>query len=103
MPKAVEWTSQLTLRKVNDIIASKEEILEVLREQTDIRRPEDLAEAIFTQPYIKVNHLTDRGLYAENTARNYLNELAELQVLQKKEIQGRHYYINPALVKILSY
>ena len=103
MLKAVEWTSQLTLRKVNDIIESKEEILQVLREQTDVRRPEDLAEAIFTQPYIKVNHLTDRGIYAENTARNYLNELAELQILQKKEIKGKHYYINPALVEILSY
>jgi len=103
MLKAVEWTSQLTLRKVNDIIESKEEILQVLRDQTDVRRPEDLAEAIFTQPYIKVNHLTDRGIYAENTARNYLNELAELQILQKKEIKGKHYYINPALVEILSY
>lgn len=103
MLKAVEWTSQLTLRKVNDIIASKEEILEVLREESDIRRPENLAEAIFTQPYTKVNHLTDRGLYAENTARNYLNELADLQILEKKEIRGKHYYINPALVEILSY
>jgi Fic family protein len=103
MLKAVEWTSQLTLRKVNDIIASKEEILSVLREQTDVRRPENLAEAIFTQPYIKVNHLTDRGIYAENTARNYLNELSELQILEKKEIKGKHYYINPALVEILSY
>jgi Fic family protein len=103
MLKAVEWTSQLTLRKVNDIIESKEEILQVIRNQTDIRRPEDLAGAIFTQPYTKVNHLTDRGLYAENTARNYLNELADLQVLEKREIKGRHYYINPALVEILTY
>lgn len=103
MLKAVEWTSQLTLRKINDIIESKEEILQVLREQTEIRRPDDLAEAIFTQPYTKVNHLTERGLYAENTARNYLNELADLQVLEKKEIKGRHYYINPALTEILSY
>jgi Fic family protein len=103
MLKAVEWTSQLTLRKVNDIIASKEEILQMLREQTDVRRPEDLAEAIFTQPYIKVNHLTDRGIYAENTARNYLNQLAELQILRKKEISGKHYYINPALVEVLGY
>lgn len=103
MLKAVEWTSQLTLRKVNDIIESKEDILQVIRNQTDIRRPEDLTEAIFTQPYTKVNHLTDRGFYAENTARNYLNELADLHVLEKKEIKGRHYYINPALVEILSY
>lgn len=103
MLKAVEWTSQLTLRKVNDIIETKEEILEVLREQTDVRRPGDLAEAIFTQPYVKVQHLVDRGIYAENTARNYLNELAELQILEKKVIRGKHYYINPALVEILSY
>lgn len=103
MLKAVEWTSGLTLRKVNDIIQSRDEILKVIREQTSIRRPEDLTDAIFTQPYTKVNHLTDRGLYAENTARNYLNELADLQVLRKKEIKGRHYYINPALTEILSY
>lgn len=103
MLKAVEQTSRLTLQKVNDIIASREEILEYLREHTAIRRPEDLSEAVFTQPYIKVSHLTDRGLYAENTARNYLNELADHQVLEKKEIRGKHYYINPALVEILSY
>lgn len=103
MLKAVEWTSRLTLRKVNDIIENRQEILQVIRDQTDIRRPEDLTEAIFTQPYTKVAHLTDRGFYAENTARNYLNDLADLQILQKKEIKGRHYYINPALTEILAY
>ncbi len=103
MLQAVESTSRLTLRKINDILDSKEEILQVIREQTGIRRPDLLAEAIFTQPYTKVTHLTDRGLYAENTARNYLNELSELRVLEKKEIKGKHYYINPALVDVLSY
>ena len=103
MLKAVEWTSRLTLRKVNDIITAKEDILTFIRENTEIRRPEDLTEAVFTQPYIKVRHLTDRGLYAENTARAYLNELASLQVLEKKEVRGKHYYVNPALTEILSY
>lgn len=101
--KAVEWTSRLTLRKVNDIITAREDILKFIRENTEIRRPEDLTEAVFTQPYIKVRHLTDRGLYAENTARAYLNELASHQVLEKKEVRGRHYYVNPALAEILSY
>jgi len=103
MLRAVEWTSQLTLNKVNDILESKNSILDLLREETAIRRPGELVSAIFTQPYIKVNHLTDNGIYAENTARNYLNRLSELQVLEKKELQGKHYYINPALVEILSY
>lgn len=100
---AVEWTSQLTLRKVNDIMESKEQILEVIGNQTNIRKPEVLTDAIFTQPYTKVNHLTDQDFYAENTARNYLNKLAELNILEKKEIKGKHYYVNPALVEILSY
>lgn len=103
MLKAVEWTSGLTLRKVNDILESKEQILDVIRNQTGIRRPDDLAQAIFTQPYTKVNHLTGRGLYAENTARNYLNELAGRGVLEKREIKGRHYYANRELEEILSY
>lgn len=103
MLRAVEWTSRLTLRKVNDILAGKEEILQAVREHTGIRRPEDLVEAIFTQPYTKVNHLVEQGMYAENTARNYLNELAGLHVLEKREIRGRHYYVNPELVEILSY
>lgn len=103
MLNAVEWTSKLTLRKINDIIESRKEILQVIRDQTDIRRPEDLAEAIYTQPYTKVAHLTDRNIYAENTTRNYLNELADLQILQKREIKGRHYYVNPALTEILAY
>lgn len=103
MLEAVEWTSGLTLQKINDMIASKEEILTVIRDQTDIPRPEELATAIFTQPYIKVNHLTDKGIYAENTARNYLNELAQLQILEKREIRGKHYYINRELAEILAY
>ncbi|MEX0649342.1 MAG: Fic family protein [Balneolaceae bacterium] len=103
MLRAVEWTSRLTLRKVNDIIESKEEILSVIQSDTKILRPENLAELIFTQPYTKVNHLTGQGLYAENTARNYLNELAAMQILEKREIKGRHYYVNRELEEILSY
>ena len=103
MLRAVESTARLTYQKVNDILSAKEAVLEAIEAETSIRRPWQLAEAIFTQPYTKVNHLTDRGIYAENTARNYLNTLAELGVLEKKEISGRHYYLNLELQHILSY
>ncbi|MCH2450646.1 MAG: Fic family protein [Gracilimonas sp.] len=103
MLRAVESTARLTYQKVNDIIETKEALLQVMQEKTSIRRPEQLAEAIFSQPYIKVNHLVDNGIYAENTARNYLNKLAEIKVLQKRRLQGRHYYVNLELEQILSY
>ena len=57
---------------------------------------------LFTQPYIKVKHLTDAKLYSEVTARDYLNKLAEIRVLEKKNIEGRHYYLNQELYRILS-
>ncbi|MFP8489643.1 Fic family protein [Gracilimonas sp. Q87] len=101
--RAMESTARLTYQKVNDIIDTKESLLQVMKDKTSIRRPEQLAEAIFSQPYIKVNHLVDNGIYAENTARNYLNKLAEIKVLQKRHIQGRHYYVNLELEEILSY
>jgi len=103
MLRAVESTSRLTYNKVNEIIEAKEQVLQIIENETSIRRPAQLAEAIFSQPFTKVNHLTDGGIYAENTARNYLNELAELGILQKEEIKGRHYYRNHELQEILRY
>lgn len=103
MLRVVESTARLTFQKVNDIINTKESLLHVMQEKTSIRRPEQLAEAIFSQPYIKVNHLVEKGIYAENTARNYLNELAEINMLQKRQLKGRHYYVNLELEQILSY
>lgn len=103
MLRAVESTSRLTYQKLNDMLNARDAIVQTIESETSIRRPDQLAEAIFTQPYTKVRHLTDRGIYAENTARNYLNELADLGILQKKEIKGRHYYLNVELQEILSY
>ncbi|MEK6477478.1 Fic family protein [Catalinimonas sp. 4WD22] len=100
--KAVEITSNITYQKINDIIATKDAILEVLDKETDIRRPEQLVLAIFNQPLTKVKHLTDRGYYAENTARNYLNQLGDMGILEKKSIEGHHYYLNLELYRILA-
>lgn len=103
MLRAVESTARLTYQKVNDILSAKEAILETIEGETNFQRPGQLVDAIFTQPFTKVNHLTDANLYAENTARSYLNELAEMGVLEKKQIKGRHYYQNRELQEILSY
>ena len=102
MLKAVEVTANITYQKINDIIATRDAMLEVLEKETDIRRPEQLLLAIFTQPLTKVKHLTDAGFYAENTARNYLNTLSEIGVLEKKSIGGHYYYLNQELYRILA-
>ncbi|MBN2434360.1 MAG: Fic family protein [Spirochaetes bacterium] len=100
---AVENTSIQTFNKINDIVAAKDSILVYLKkEDKKLRNPDDLVEFLFNQPFTKVKHLTDAKLYAENTARDYLNKLCKLRVLEKKEIEGHHYYLNLELYRILS-
>lgn len=102
MLKAVEVTANLTFDKINDILAAKEGVVQAIEDETKIRKADQLVQMIFTQPLTKVSHLTDAKIYAENTARNYLNQLADLRVLEKKNISGHHYYLNMELYRILS-
>jgi Fic family protein len=103
MLRAVETTSTNTFNKINDIVSVKDSILDYIkRDERKFRNPDNLVEFLFTQPFIKVKHLVDAGIYAENTAREYLNKLCDLQVLEKKEIDGHHYYLNLELYRILS-
>ncbi len=102
MLKAVEVTSNITYQKISDIIEVKDTILKVIEEETNIRRPDQLVQAIFTQPYTKVKHLVETGVYAENTARDYLNTLTKMNILDKRTLTGHHYYLNLELYRILS-
>ena len=101
MLKAVEVTAYDTYHRINYILEAKEAVLKAIVQETDMLRPETLVNAIFTQPFTLVKHLTGMGLYAEATARKYLQRLIELQFLQLKVIQGNHYYMNTALCRIL--
>ncbi|MEQ9230327.1 MAG: Fic family protein, partial [Cyclobacteriaceae bacterium] len=102
MLKAVEVTANLTFDKINDILAAKEGIMQSIESETKIRKSEQLVQMIFTQPLTKVSHLTEAKIYAEVTARNYLNELVNLGILEKRTISGHHYYLNLELYRILS-
>ncbi|MFH2142017.1 MAG: Fic/DOC family N-terminal domain-containing protein [Bacteroidota bacterium] len=103
MMRAIENTSNITFNKINEIVSVKDSILEfVKKDPRKFRNPERLIEFLFTQPFTKVKHFVDAGIYAENTARDYLNKLCDLQVLEKKEIEGHHYYLNIELFRILS-
>ena len=103
MLRAVENTANITFHKINDIVHTKDSILDYIKKSDrKFRSPDDLIEFLFAQPFTKVKHLVDSNIYAENTAREYLNRLCEMQVLEKKEIAGHHYYLNLELYRILS-
>lgn len=102
MMRAITYTSNITFNKINDIVSTKDSILDHAKKKAKFKNPDNLIEFIFTQPFTKVKHLVEAGLYAENTARDYLNKLCALNVMEKKEIEGRHYYLNLELYRILS-
>lgn len=102
MLKAVEVTANLTYNKINDIISAKDAILNAVISQGNINRPESLVNTLFMEPFTRVMHLTSRGLYAENTARKYLDELSNMGILEKRMIHGNSYYLNLELYRILS-
>ena len=100
--KAVEVTANLTFDKISRIVAARDAVLAVVQAQKNIRRPDQLVQKIFTQPITRIRHLTEDRTYAINTARAYLNQLADLQVLEKQTIQGQYYYLNRELYTILA-
>lgn len=102
MLKAVEVTSNITYNKINEIIAARDAILAAIEAETAIQRPEQIVNAIFTQPFTKVKHLVTGRVYAENTARRYLDKLTEMKILEKREVGKGFYYLNVELYRILS-
>lgn len=98
--KAVEATANMTYNKINDIVQAKDAIQQFIETETDFSRPDILVNALFTQPFTRVRHLQPE--YAENTARKYLDRLAEMNILEKRMISGSAYYLNLELYRILS-
>ncbi len=103
MLRAIEISSNITYYKINDIVAAKDAILNYIKKEIkNIINPEELVQFIFKQPFTTVKHLHQAKVYSENTARKYLNQLCDIHVLEKRTIEGHHYYLNLELYKILS-
>lgn len=100
MLKAIEATANMTYNKINDIVGTKDTILQHIQTETDFSRPEILVNALFTQPFTRVKHLQND--YAENTARKYLDRLTYMGILEKRMVSGGAYYLNLELHRILA-
>ncbi len=98
---ALEHTAEFSYQLLNQLVEMKQDILEYIRQKTSIRNPDQLVDMIFSNPYTKVAHFVDNHIYAEKTARDYLNELTELGILEKKVIRGHHYYLNSELYRLI--
>ena len=62
----------------------------------------DLIEVIFRSPYCKIIFLEDAGIAKRQTASTYLKQLEEIGILRSLKSGRDVYYVNDALLKILT-
>jgi Fic family protein len=100
MLTAVDETANFTVMKIEEINQQFEDT----RSHAEKHFPKigfEVIESIFTQPYIKAIHLLSNKIKSRNTAKKYLDQLCEIQILELRHIGNENVYINIDLVRIL--
>lgn len=102
MLRAVETTAKQTFDQVTRILALMESVRERVQRDAPGIYSKDLVELIFRQPYTKIKFVIDLGLAKRQTASMYLQTLAAMGVLREHRAGREKYYINDALLSVLT-
>ena len=102
MLDAVETTAQRTLHLIQGILALKETVTAELRGISQKMPVADLAELLFSFPYVKIGTLMERGLGTRPTATAYLRAATDRGVLHEARIGREIYFINHRLMDLLT-
>ncbi|PVZ81029.1 addiction module protein [Serratia sp. S1B] len=102
MLEAVERTSRWTTDKIAVIRALMTETTEYVREKLPKIYTHELVQALFAQPYCRIDNLVERGVAKRQTASTYLKNLVEIGVLEEMSVGREKLYINTRLLRELS-
>ncbi|OGT42066.1 MAG: addiction module protein [Gammaproteobacteria bacterium RIFCSPHIGHO2_12_FULL_40_19] len=99
---AIEITASETERRVSGILAAMDDAKTLVKTKAPKIYSKDLIETIFEHPYCKIRFLEEAGIAKRQTAANYLQTLVEIGLLHVIKKGREQYYINQALVNVLS-
>lgn len=102
MLTAVIETSQLTTRKIRNMLSLKAEMEESMKEVLGASYNHDLLQLMFTMPYLKVELLERKQLAHRQTAATWLKKLATDNILMPQKIGRSTYYVNHKLMALLT-
>ena len=103
MLDAIQTTSVETREKVVAIRKLMDQILETGKAKLPARvYSKELIEALFRQPYTKVQHLVDAGIAERKTAAVYLRELEKAGILRSHKSGREVLFLNVKLFQLLS-
>lgn len=102
MLDAVENTAKKTTKTVQKIQMVLMKYKHEIRDRHSKIYSQDLINNLFMHPYTKIEFLMDDLSVSRITATKYLNELTKSGFLTLKKTGGVNYYINHALVEVLT-
>jgi Fic family protein len=102
MLKALQVTSQDTLKTIKGLITLMQSTKQIIKNKLPKIYSHELINNLFTHPYTKVEFLIQDLKIHRNTASKYLNQLVVIGVLSKHKLGKDNYYLNRELYELLS-
>lgn len=99
---AVAETAIWTTRRIEAISTLLEGTIELVRTQAGRIYSRELVEALFEQPYCRIQNLVEAGVAKRQTASVYLKRLVELGVLEEIQAGREKLFMNTGFVRLLT-
>ncbi|WP_421355967.1 protein adenylyltransferase Fic [Pseudocitrobacter faecalis] len=102
MLSAVENTSRWTTTKISVVRQLITETTDYVREKLPKIYSHELVQALFAQPYCRIENLVERNIAKRQTASSYLKQLTEAGVLEEMSVGREKLYLNTRLLRELN-
>ena len=101
MLQAVIQTSKDTIGTITQMSKAMQEYKIAIRTHAPKIYSQDLLNNLFRYPYTKIEYIMEGLTVSRNTAIRYLEQLEQLNLIEKKKIGRDNFFINKALLVLL--
>jgi Fic family protein len=102
MLEAVTQTARWTSDKIRAIQLLQTQAADFMRTHAGKIYSRELVDALFVQPYCRIQNLVDAGIAKRQTASVYLKQLADLGVLVEVKVGREKLFLHPHFVRLLT-
>lgn len=102
MLDAVAQTARWTGDKIRAIQALHSQATDFVRTHAPKIYSRELVDALFVQPYCRIQNLVDGGIAKRQTASVYLKQLADLGMLVEVKVGREKLFLHPNFVRLLT-
>ncbi len=102
MLAAVTETARWTTEKIRAIQRLQAEATNFVRDNAPKIYSRELVDALFVQPYCRIQNLVESGIAKRQTAAVYLNQLAHTGMLVEIKVGREKLFLHPNFVRLLT-